>query len=170
MSAIGTVELESGLKINHELIKGADQKTSIFLAFLGIFLPLTFIPFFNWVFKNYETLNQITQFFFLLAGVLAIWSLFKTLLVLAPVLGKKEFKGSLIYFGDIASMKFADFKRTIRSRNQTKYKDDLEDQIYITSKISYRKHIHFQEAVWLFLISLVLVFTGYINILVQPYV
>lgn len=165
----GVEYLQFVLRANHDLIKGADQKISIFLAFLGFFIPLVYFPFLQFVLKNFLILDLTTFILFELGFIFLTLTLLKTLWGLIPTLSKRSFPKSLIYFGDIAAMKFSDFKIAVAGLSDAKFKEDLRDQVYITSKIAQRKHSHFDNAVWLFYLSLAFSFASGFNLILKLY-
>lgn len=166
---VGLENLEFVLGSTHGLIKGADTKISIFLAFLGVFVPFVYFPFLQFILKYWLNLDQVTFVLFELGLLLLILTILKVIWGIIPSLNKSKFPRSLIFFGEVATKEFHAYKVAISGWTKTQYREDLENQHYINSKIARRKHNHFNDAVWLFLFSLVLNIACGLNLLLKIY-
>ncbi len=166
---VGLEDLEFVLGSTHDLIKGADTKISIFLAFLGVFVPFVYFPFLQFVFKYWLILDQVTFVLSELGFLILILTVLKAIWGIIPSLNKTKFPKSLIFFGEVAGMEFHAYKVAIGGWTKVQYREDLENQHYINSKIASQKHNHFNDAVWLFLFSLTLDLACGLNLLFKNY-
>ena len=152
-------DLEINLTRTHDWIKSADQKVGIFLAFQGVILTLLFLKIFLWIMKNWETFGY--DAFFIISGIiLMVCSIFKSVSAIIPRLnkgkGKEKNKKSMVYFGDIAKLEFENFKKNIDKASAGDYRSELVEQIYVCSKIAWRKHVQFRDSIFLFFCGMIL--------------
>jgi hypothetical protein len=149
-------ELENSLVRIHEWIRSADEKISIWLAFQGIFIVLLAPYIFTKLFlirffeSEYNTIILSSGIVFISYGI------YKTVSSLIPRLKNNTGKRSLIYFGDISRLNLKDFINELESYSDTDYLDDLKKQIFISSKISSKKHSQFRDSVIYFFIGVII--------------
>lgn len=159
---MGIEELEKNLSRIHEWIRAADQKVNIFLAFQGIILTILFPVVSQMTDKSLFIFSAPNLFLVLTVIFFVAYSIFKCLFALVSRTGKKGHKKSLLFFGDVSSYKIEEYKKQLKTVSRTKYREDLIDQVYISSKIAYVKHVQFQEALIFFAIGISLFFTSYL--------
>lgn len=162
---IGNKELGDNLNRIHEWIKNADQKISILLAFIGVFLTLTIPQIGDWYIENSSNLTYLTNFSFIIAFGLTVFSLIKLVTTLSPALDKKKYPKSLLYFGDIAKLEVEDFRENISTYTKDKFRNDLIDQIYICSVIAKNKHNGFGKALMFFLGAVTFISIGCLDLI-----
>jgi hypothetical protein len=154
--------LENNLERIHGWIKSVDQKVSIFLAFQGVVIGLLFKDVFKWASINLHSLNFFTLFLFCGGVVLIVCSVLLLTTAILPKLDSNSKSISLLYFRDIAKTTLSDFKKNINSADQSSYREELINQIHISSIISLRKHEQLREAIILFVIAIGLFMSTYI--------
>lgn len=145
-------ELERSLERVHGWAKSADQKVSIFLAFQGVVV----IPCFKYISANFKKFPCFYIVFLAAGVVLVLFSIGKSISAIFPRLKNHKGKKSLTYFGDIASLELNVFKKEIKKSSAEDYKNELIDQIHISSKIAYSKHRKFSHAIILFVMGMVI--------------
>lgn len=156
-------ELEKILDRTQEWIRAADQKISIFLAFEGIIIALIFFPILSWVKQLILQFDYLIFLLIYLSSFLLLYGLVKMIFVLSSILRIKQKKGnSFTYFADIALSKFEDYKNRVNTLTKKDYKNELINQIFISSDIAYRKHTHFKDSLLLFFLGFFLLFIALI--------
>jgi len=155
-------DLKNNLEMVQKWIGLVDQKVSIFLAFQGVVLTLLLPKMFLWIVKNLFNFDNKELILLVSGFVLIIFSLYKSILTILPKLSKSKKTKSITYFKDIADFKFEDFKKILGGINLTEYRNELIEQIYLSSKIATRKHYQFRDSVFIFFIGLFLLMLNYI--------
>ena len=146
-------DLEKNLDRVHEWIKAADQKVSIFLAFQGVVIVIL-MPYIQDLFSKYQSVCSVYRMPLVLGSVVLMsYGLLKSAMALIPRL-KNHIKKSLIYFGDISAMKIEDFKKDLENMSEADYKQQLIEQIHVSSRIAAVKHKQFKDSVLLFILGL----------------
>ncbi len=143
---------EKTLEFIHEWIRSADQKISIFTAFVTAVLGLCLLP--SLKILNENSFNCRTEWFYIFAGitlVMMLSTIFILLYALAPKTKKVARAKSPIFFDDIASMSKHDF---LLEMNTIDYKKEVTSQIYETAKVCSIKHKSFSYAIQIFSLSL----------------
>lgn len=147
-------ELEENLTRVQDWIKSADEKISIWLAFQGVFVTLlTPYLFTSTFFVRLFAFCSSQILIFVSVIVFIGYSIFNAVSALIPRLKNNTGKKSLIYFGDIASLDLEEFKKELKSYSESDYEEDLKKQIYISSKISSKKHKLFKDSIISFFIG-----------------
>lgn len=159
--------LETNLERVHEWIKSADQKVSIFLAFQGVVLTLLFTNIYSWVVNNLTAFSIFNLIIFISGIVLIGYSFYKSTLAIVPCLIKDKKTKSITYFGDIAKSNINDFKKIIKKIDVEEYKNELVEQIYISSKIAVTKHSQFRDAIFTFYGGMALLIISFILIKIK---
>ena len=141
-------ELERILNRVHEWIRSADQKISIFLAFEGILVILVAPS----VVKCLQfTVHACHPLYFLLLCIgtgLILYSLYKMIFeALMPRVSHTLTTRSVLFFGDIASFKLADYHKLLEEIDDNEMNADFVSQIHASSIIASLKHTKFKEAV-----------------------
>lgn len=154
-------ELEKVLNRIHEWIRAADQKISIFLAFEGIIISILSIPTINWIGKNYSNFNNTNLILLIVSLFLFIYGFIKTVIALGPVLKNKNSR-HFTYFGNIANFELKEYKSLLNKVSREDYKDELQEQIFISSKIANRKHIYFGDSLILFYLAIIFLILSYL--------
>lgn len=147
---------------NNDWIRAADQKISIYLAFIGLILTFTFVPLINLLNMSFLKPNKLS-FNILIFGILIlILGICKLLWVLTSKLkGKRSYRG-LIYFGDISSIYFNEYQKQIITQNEKNYIEDLTEQVYTTAVIANDRHTQFNNSVRQTFISFLILLIGYL--------
>ncbi len=151
---MGTKELEKLLETVRAWIISADQKISIGLVLEAATVSIIAKPTFDLLTRGDSKPSILALALLVGSVILLMYGLTKLLMAVSPrtSLGPKK---SHIYFGSIAQLSNKDFRKKIKALSAVNYKDELIDQIHITSKISKKKHSHYKDAVGLFLAGLV---------------
>lgn len=149
-------QLEKNFDRISDWIKITDQKVSVFLAFQGIILTLIF-PFLYASISNFKFYYNRCSFAPVILGVSCIITgILISIISITPKLGHTR-KKSLLYFKDVASMKFEDYKKNVKDTSAEKYKDFLLEQIYVLSCIATKKNQQFVGAVIVFTLGISLI-------------
>ncbi|MFA5131267.1 MAG: Pycsar system effector family protein [Patescibacteria group bacterium] len=151
--------LENNLSVIHEWIRSADQKSSIWLAFQGVCLTIIisstdFEKFVSYI-KNVSCFDIVIL---ILVLILCFYSVLKTIFSILPTVKVSTGKESMIYFGSIAKNSLKKYKEKMIAYDDDDYKDDLLDQIYISSLIVNKKLKFFSESVSIFILSFIIIF------------
>jgi len=150
-------ELEENLIRVQDWIKSADEKISIWLAFQGVFITLMAPYLFAQTFFVRLLTFCLPQILILVSGLVFIgYGIFNAVSALVPRLKNSTGKKSLIYFGDISSLNLEEFKKELKLYSQSDYEEDLKKQIYISSKISSKKHKLFRDSIISFFIGILI--------------
>jgi hypothetical protein len=143
--------LENNVSRISEWIKAADEKVSIWIAFQGIIITI------GAPYLSKEIVPKMNSVGLVICGIvitlLFCFSLYKSISAITPRLKNNSGEKSLLYFGDIARMYFADFETKITTYSEQEYVADLRKQIYMISKIALRKHQQFRDSIISFFIS-----------------
>ena len=156
--------LELMLNRVHDWIKAADQKVSIFLAFQGVVLAILFSNFSSRELTDILILSYLEFVLLMLSVILFSLSVYKSISAIIPRLTKDKSQRSLTYFGDIAQFEFNKYSDILKTANNSIYRSDLIDQIYISSKICTYKHAEFSDAIISFILAIILLFADWIVI------
>lgn len=150
-------DLEANLTRIQDWIKSADQKISIWFAFQGVFITLITPYFLTKTFFVRLLTFCSSQIFILVTGFGFIaYGIFNSASALVPRLKNNTGKKSMIYFGDITSLNLDDFKKELNSYSESDYEEDLKRQIYISSKISSKKHKLFRNSIISFFVGILI--------------
>ena len=148
---------ETSLTRVHDWVKAADAKVSIWIAFQGI-LTAVISPY-----VSTKIIPIITKVHWSVSGTFAISlilfciSFIESISAITPRLNiAKSATKSLVYFGHIALMGFAEYDQKLSQYDEAKYILDLKQQIHISSQIALRKHREFRFSILFFFISILL--------------
>lgn len=159
---MNTSQKEKLLQTIHEWIRAADQKISIFLAFLGIIFtgaPQLYKSLFN---NSFYVENYYVASFFIICSAIffipicfcLIWALKSKTTALREEKTKTNHKKSILFFNDIAVLDLNEFRNKINKFEN--YEQELENQIHANSKVCARKLRYFNLSITFFII---LIFT-----------
>ena len=142
---------------NTDWIKFADQKISIYLAFLGVLVSLFSSKIGSWI-TNHQCPIDSWKIFIIICGMLIFTSgtIYCILSLISKLKGDRKCKG-LVYFGDIQKLDFSDYKQKIHLQPQESYIDDLIEQVYTTGVIAYNKHTEFTNSVLITLTGVIII-------------
>jgi hypothetical protein len=154
-------ELENNLNRVHEWIRSADQKASIWLTFVGVYLTLTYEKYVSLAKIVYSEIPCIS-FLYIISLILLIISLYKGFRVIFPKVSHNKRK-SLLFFGDIASISLDDYIDKLNKYNDKDFEKDIITQTHISAEISVSKHSNFKESIVYFLISLAVIVLVYLQ-------
>ena len=149
-------KLESTLSRVHDWIQNAEQKVSILFAVQGIVIALVAVPTYEAISLSLSRMSSLEWTIFILMLVVLLYSFYASIACLTPHLSKKGYGSSVIYFGDIARTDLSNFKKRMGEVTDTEYKNDLTDQIHVSSKIALKKHSLFRLGIITFIIGMVL--------------
>ncbi len=139
--------LQFELDKNTDWIKTADQKTSIYLAFLGFLVTLLSPKIILWIATHQCPIDSWKLYIMALGLLIFIGGLFYCVFALISKLkGNRKMKG-LVYFGDIRQLEYHDYSKKIHAQSQEDYIEDLIEQVYTTAVIAYDKHTQFTNSV-----------------------
>jgi hypothetical protein len=157
-------ELENNLDRVHEWIRSADQKASIWLTFIGVYITLMFDKYINLATSVYSKI-PCNLFLYILGTIFLLISLYKGFRVIFPKMSHSRRK-SLLFFGDIASMSLDDYKEKLDKYENNDFEKDIITQTHISSEIAVSKHANFKESIVCFVISMVVMIFVYIQTLI----
>lgn len=159
---IGIKELELSLERVQEWVKNADQKISIFLAFVGVLLALCAPLFVSWFLKNVMIFSSLVLFLSLISIYFISLAVMKIIIALIPKTKKQNYNKSMLFFGDISSHSYSDFAKAMPTMSLSNYRTDLVDQIYISSQIATKKHVYFRDSVVYFFVGIICLIITYL--------
>lgn len=150
---------------NNFWISNCDSKSSILLAFLGIFIPLilantvTIESFKSGIKKLYNLTFPIAVELFIITLLFVLMCVFLGLALLNLFNSLKgtidssvfsnaglELKSNL-FFNTISSVSYEDYQRRANQPNRNKLLNDIQSQIYITAAICSKKFEHYNKGI-----------------------
>lgn len=154
-------------------IHNCDAKISFALAFSGVLLGVFFTnnriqDSLIVVIKNVVNLEKkelislvatVILIGFMIFLTLSIWYFFRGLKgsIDKSNYKQKELKeNSLLFFGTIEAMEYAEYRQEVESLTKDKLKNDYLSQIYINSIISNNKFVNYNKGVVFLIISVIL--------------
>ena len=143
-----TEQLELNLSRVHEWIRAADQKASIFLALVLGGLALGGSEFISYTVATFDSKPTWLIVLLSTSTTILIWSVAKALLIIKPSVANNA--KSFTYFGHVAQLTLPEYQKSIRKVSDKKYREELIEQTYTSSKIARKKHIQLAEAIQLF--------------------
>jgi hypothetical protein len=156
-----TDTLEKSLERVHNWIRNTDQKVSIFLGFQGVLIGLLFKDVFSWIWKNYFLLDCFLWSVLMISLGLLVYSLYESATTIAPQLKNHHKEKSPTYFHDIAGMKLEEYRKVIQNMDSDAYKQELINQIHISSGICAKKHFKLYRSITSFFASATLLVLVY---------
>lgn len=159
-------DLYKNLDNINQWINNSDNKTSIILGFIGIFITVIFtnndmtkymIKILNNCF-NKVIFSDILYFIFLfVAAFITMYGIFLLVKVLIPTLRMKNGRNkSYIFFGSIAKYdNYIEYKNDLLNATENDLIDDLSNQIYQNSLIANNKYKNYTKGVKYFLIGFI---------------
>lgn len=153
------------LQTNLDWIKTSDQKATIILTIYGIILP-----FLNS--NSEELITSLTghpelMIFISLSGLASIVSIYSAFRCLSPRIFK-NFRPSVIFFGSIVEQYPNDdaYLHAIRNKmsNEALMEEEIAEQIYINSRVAFRKFKDVSRAIRFFAVGLVFLIMSILSI------
>ncbi|RLA81790.1 MAG: hypothetical protein DRG78_08610 [Epsilonproteobacteria bacterium] len=111
--------------------------------------------------------TKINMQFFYISLFITTCSLFFTLLAIKPYLKSNSNKNSLIFFNDVANVKYDILCNKLNNLSKEQYINDLIEQMYVLSKGLQIKFKYLNISTTLFMINCVLLFIYVLFILVK---
>lgn len=149
--------LKFELDRNTDWIKVADQKISIYLAFLAVLTSLLSPRIMRWVMTHQCPIDSWKIFIIILGSLIfAIGYLYCIFALISKLKGNRKVKG-LVYFGDVRQLEYHEYNKKIHTQSQTEYIDDLIEQVYTTAVIAYNKHVQFTNSVLITLTGVIII-------------
>lgn len=173
-------QLESDLQRVHLLINRCDQKASILLASIGVFITLIVksiidnnssesasnLKPLSYLFSiSYNELDWWIYFcLFLTIVLICISFLFLLLTILARTNTENNYNRNncKTYFKDISNLKLYDFKTQRKNATEDERIDELISQLYVNSLICNKKYGHYKTALVLFLLGFIFLMVGFV--------
>jgi len=149
---MSTRELEIILETVRTWILGVDQKISIGLVLVVATISILVTPTYDLLIV--VKMSTMSSIFLISSVVVFLYSLIKLLMAVSPRTALVH-KNSLIYFGTIPKFTSNEYKKRISKISSKEYKNELVDQIYITSEICNKKHSHYKDALYVFILGLI---------------
>ncbi len=144
------------LDYNVEWLKFAETKATLLITVLGLILTIIYS-------NSNDVYNGIMQskiqiVFSALSGLFFVLALLFCFLTINPSL-KNIISDSVIYFGTIVNYKtFKEFDDKLNNLTDEEYKKMLSEQIYVNSKISWKKYTNVGWAIRFFSIMILFMF------------
>ncbi|MNH50183.1 hypothetical protein D3C85_937690 [compost metagenome] len=167
---------EKNLARIHEWIRSVDQKLSILLTFQGVFITLVVPLTIGILSKHLYHLTSAGVGFVVAGYLLMAYGILKSIRALYSTLKVKksiqltEDQLSLTYFKHIDDMSLAVYEERMRKLRTKSYIKELLAQIKVSAKITTRKQILFNDALFFFfsgalLLALALIISGYFTLM-----
>lgn len=156
MSRLSPENLERILDRVQNWISSADQKISILFGFQSLSITIGGPSLVSWLVNNLSRLSNLDLMLLVIGFILFFVGFSKSVICLVPRL--KNIHGqSITYFGDISRLKLEDYQKLISQVDTEYLSNDLIRQIHISSVIAKKKHEHFKDAVYSYLLALILI-------------